>query len=143
MPPRDPLACDASIDSRTLDRFRDAHADMFANLLATYLAQMPLQVDEIVAAHARSDVAGVSAAAHALKSSSAYLGANRLADLCRTLENRLRSGQRTDAHDFVSLVADIGHEKIRVVEALVRYSPQGEVTAEEGANVRQGDRLAG
>jgi HPt (histidine-containing phosphotransfer) domain-containing protein len=62
------------------------------DLLETYLAETPEQLDAIRAAVASNDAAGLVRPAHTLKSSSATLGAMRLSSLGRELEMAGRSG---------------------------------------------------
>jgi len=69
--------------------------DALSMLLELYLEDAPQLVKEIVQASALPDLDALRFAAHSLKSSSATLGAQRLAHLCRQLEAKARSGDRT------------------------------------------------
>jgi HPt (histidine-containing phosphotransfer) domain-containing protein len=62
------------------------------DLVETYLADVPVQLDGIESAIAASDADALIRPAHTLKSSSATLGAMRLADISRALEMTGRSG---------------------------------------------------
>jgi HPt (histidine-containing phosphotransfer) domain-containing protein len=62
------------------------------DLVETYLADAPTQLDEIDAAIAADDAEALIRPAHTLKSSSATVGAMRLAESSRTLEMSGRSG---------------------------------------------------
>jgi len=62
------------------------------DLIETYLADVPLQLKGIEGAIAADDSDALIRPAHTLKSSSATLGAMRLADISRTLEMTGRSG---------------------------------------------------
>ena len=62
------------------------------DLIETYLADVPLQLEGIEGAIAADDSDALIRPAHTLKSSSATLGAMRLADISRTLEMTGRSG---------------------------------------------------
>jgi HPt (histidine-containing phosphotransfer) domain-containing protein len=69
--------------------------DFILDLVATYLAEGDEQLATITAAAEAADAAAMVPAAHTLKSSSAALGAMRLAAVCRGLEDAARAG-RTD-----------------------------------------------
>jgi HPt (histidine-containing phosphotransfer) domain-containing protein len=62
-------------------------------LVETYLADTPAQVDAISAAVEADDAAGLVRPAHTLKSSSATVGAMRLSSVARDLEMAGRSGK--------------------------------------------------
>lgn len=73
-------------------------------LVETYLADTPAQVDAISAAVEADDAAGLVRPAHTLKSSSATVGAMRLSSVARDLEMAGRSG-RLDPEARASLDA--------------------------------------
>jgi HPt (histidine-containing phosphotransfer) domain-containing protein len=62
------------------------------DLVETYLADVPAQLEGIDAAIAADDAEALIRPAHTLKSSSATVGAMRLAELSRTLEMTGRAG---------------------------------------------------
>jgi HPt (histidine-containing phosphotransfer) domain-containing protein len=62
------------------------------DLVETYLADAPVQLEGIDAAIAADDAEALIRPAHTLKSSSATVGAMRLAEVSRTLEMTGRSG---------------------------------------------------
>jgi HPt (histidine-containing phosphotransfer) domain-containing protein len=62
------------------------------DLVETYLAEAPAQVEGIVLALAGADAAALVRPAHTLKSSSATMGAARLSAIARRLEMAGRSG---------------------------------------------------
>jgi two-component system sensor histidine kinase/response regulator len=74
-------------------------------LVNAYLADGPAQVDAIEAAVAANDAAALVRPAHTLKSSSATVGAQRLAAASRELEMVGRSGS-LDSASAASLRAD-------------------------------------
>jgi HPt (histidine-containing phosphotransfer) domain-containing protein len=65
-------------------------------LVDSYLAEAPAQIEDIAAAISGSDAAALVRPAHTLKSSSATVGAMRLATLARRLEVTGRSGALDD-----------------------------------------------
>jgi HPt (histidine-containing phosphotransfer) domain-containing protein len=70
----------------------DGDTEFVVQLIETYLADAPQQLSAIDAASAASDAAALVRPAHTLKSSSATVGAQRLAALSRRLEAAGRSG---------------------------------------------------
>ena len=66
-------------------------------LIEAYLTDGERQLQEIQAAVASGDVEGLVRPAHTLKSSSATVGAARLADLARSLEHSARDAHADDA----------------------------------------------
>ena len=67
-------------------------------LIEAYLGDGKRQLEEIVAAVANADAAALVRPAHTLKSSSATVGAARLASMARSLEHAAREGHSDDAH---------------------------------------------
>jgi signal transduction histidine kinase/DNA-binding response OmpR family regulator len=95
-------------DGDTLDRKalnairglqRPGEPDLLARIVSLYAHNTPPLLDQIEQACARGDAGGVQQAAHALKSSSANVGAARVAALCRELETRARVADIADAHE--------------------------------------------
>src|SRR5512141_2462738 len=68
-------------------------------LAAAYLTEGPHNLAALVAAAAAGDAAGTVRPAHTLKSSSAALGAARLAALCRQVEYAGREGRVASADE--------------------------------------------
>jgi HPt (histidine-containing phosphotransfer) domain-containing protein len=74
-------------------------------LVDTYLADGEGQVETLREAAARSDAADLVRPAHSLKSSSLNVGALRLGELARSLEETARGGAVADAEDRVETIA--------------------------------------
>ncbi len=86
--------------------------DLLPRVIRMYLQSSPVLVEQIITGEARADAPAVRIAAHTLKSSSANLGASRLAALSREVELAAAKGQQTrDA-------AEIEKEFVRVKRAL-------------------------
>jgi HPt (histidine-containing phosphotransfer) domain-containing protein len=86
------------IDFAVVDELRESVGGdraFVADLASTYLSEGDGHVQQIADALARGDVAGVVRPAHTLKSSSAALGAARLAAISKEIEHAAREG-RTD-----------------------------------------------
>jgi PAS domain S-box-containing protein len=79
-----------AIDAKTLQAFRatagNSATTFLAELIDCYLEESPKQLQAMEAAIAQGDVKALQQIAHALKSSSASLGATILASLCKELE---------------------------------------------------------
>jgi HPt (histidine-containing phosphotransfer) domain-containing protein len=79
-------------------------ADELRQIIATFLDGSPRFLAALRDAAARSDTAGLRQAAHALKSSSAMLGAIALSTRCDELEQSGRSGTVVDAAARVAAI---------------------------------------
>ncbi len=88
-------------------------------LAAAYLSEGEGHIEQVAAALASGDIAGMVRPAHTLKSSSAALGAARLAEICRHIEHAARDGQvdglgalvdeaKTAWQDTVAAMTDMG-----------------------------------
>lgn len=91
MPDPDLPTLDAAV-LRELRASTGGDDEFVAELLEAYLADGAAQLAAIEAALAAGDAATLVRPAHTLKSSSATVGALRLAELCRGLEVAGRSG---------------------------------------------------
>jgi HPt (histidine-containing phosphotransfer) domain-containing protein len=74
-------------------------------LIDTYVADAPLQLQSMRAATVAGSAADLVRPVHTLKSSSASLGALTLADLCGSIEARARAGEVEGAATAVGNVA--------------------------------------
>jgi PAS domain S-box-containing protein len=87
---------DMPIDRKALETIRalanDTAPDLLDQVVRLYFDSAPDLVAKLRAGLAENDKDAVRGAAHSLKSSSANLGAIRLADLCKRLELAMRSG---------------------------------------------------
>jgi signal transduction histidine kinase/CheY-like chemotaxis protein len=113
----------ATLDQDTLAGVRalqrPGRPDLLARIIGLYQQESPALVAQL--AGGEPDAEAVRNAAHRLKSSSAHLGAKRLAELAAELEQRARSGALGDTEE---LVRSIRAEHARVLAAL-----EGELSA--------------
>ena len=81
------------VDVDTLDRLTAelGERDIVSQIIQLYLAKTPGTIDDLVAASARRDTDKVRQAAHQIRSSSATIGATRLAALLQRIEDRARA----------------------------------------------------
>ena len=91
-------------DIRSLQR--PDSPDILARLVNVYLKKSPALLSEIDTGMAANDADRVKLAAHALKSSSAYLGATSLAEQCRKLERKAAEKDLESAGDSVRNIVD-------------------------------------
>jgi two-component system sensor histidine kinase/response regulator len=113
-----PDELDGVLDQASLDSLMDSlggDAEFMTELIDTYVADVPLQLEALRAALAANDVAAVVRPAHTLKSASASLGALGLAERCRQLESSATAGSSEGAAQTIERIAA---EVERVVQAL-------------------------
>ena len=103
-PPVDPGVIDIScIDSiRSLQR--PGRPDILAKVVACYFNDGDSLVAAIREGFAAGDAVAVQRTAHRLKSSSAFLGASRLADYCQELEELCSGGKLPADNSLVTLI---------------------------------------
>jgi PAS domain S-box-containing protein len=84
----------ASMDIKVLHDMVGDDPDTVLGLLSDYLASMSHLAQELRAAYAGGDTAGLCAITHKLKSSSRVVGALTLGDICESLEESGKAGNR-------------------------------------------------
>jgi PAS domain S-box-containing protein len=72
--------------------------DVLANLIETFLADLPERLASMESAIERDDLESFASAAFALRGSSSAIGATQLAELCANAEKPAQSGDRSAAH---------------------------------------------
>jgi HPt (histidine-containing phosphotransfer) domain-containing protein len=96
-PPSRPAAWEQVLDREALDRLREldpgGRGGLVERVLATYAQSLAKLLEQLVAARAGADLAGLRHVSHTLKSSSASVGALQLSALCADIERRVREGQ--------------------------------------------------
>jgi HPt (histidine-containing phosphotransfer) domain-containing protein len=75
----------------------EGQPDVVVEFIDLFLGDLPARREAIRAALRDGDVEQVRAAAHALKSSAAYIGAGELARLCKEVELAARGGDLVTA----------------------------------------------
>jgi signal transduction histidine kinase/CheY-like chemotaxis protein/HPt (histidine-containing phosphotransfer) domain-containing protein len=95
------LAMNLDLDESALDTIRQLQRpgkpDILGKIVNMYLDKTPTLIADIESGIAANDSSKVKMAAHTLKSSSAYLGATGLADLCNKLEAKAANDDLEDA----------------------------------------------
>jgi HPt (histidine-containing phosphotransfer) domain-containing protein len=91
---------DAVLDAACLDRIRDLGGPedpgLLLELIELYIEDAGRRMKDLASAMRQTDLEAVARAAHALKSSSANMGALVFADICRKIETRARVGESVD-----------------------------------------------
>jgi HPt (histidine-containing phosphotransfer) domain-containing protein len=110
-----PPAGKAPIDPAVIALFRRRRPGFLERILTAYLDEAPKYLQNLKAASVAEDYSAMKMAAHTLKSSSANVGAVRLAEFCQEIENTI---SRKDAAALGSLLGSVGGEYFAVEEAL-------------------------
>lgn len=114
-----PASEESVIDEGMIGALKAGRPDLLARLIKTFLAYAPDALAGLEQAREDIDLSRLSMLAHALKSSSANLGAVKLASLCRDLEQRALAGSKAEA---IALVVEIKVAFERVAEALEKQA---------------------
>jgi HPt (histidine-containing phosphotransfer) domain-containing protein len=94
-----------SLDESALKNLRDLGGDDFlAEVIEAFLADGPTLIADLRRSLDSRNPEELRRTAHTLKSNGATLGADRFAELCRTLEQRARDGELDDAPDLVDRI---------------------------------------
>jgi signal transduction histidine kinase/CheY-like chemotaxis protein/HPt (histidine-containing phosphotransfer) domain-containing protein len=124
--PSGPCGLPEALDPEALDEIRKLTSDgapLLGRVLDLYGEVTPIKVRELREALSRGDTATLRAVAHALKSSSANIGARHLAELCRCLEEKLRKDVVSDPAPDVARIEDEVRRVASAIEALKRGTP--------------------
>lgn len=103
------------LDAGRIASHRQRRPGFLERLVAAYLEEAPRNFASLEAGIAAGDLDAVRMAAHALKSSSANLGAMRLSEICQQIESAALSN---DAGAVSALMATIGGELSAADQAL-------------------------
>ena len=108
-----------------LDKFRERERNgrkkVLERIVTAYLKQAPADIDRLREAVNNGDLMAVRSAAHAMKSSSANVGAMRLSTMCQQLESRAR---KQVSADLDAQLADIDEMFSKVIKALSAQCPR-------------------
>ena len=81
------------LDSEILEELRVVMGNEFAGLLQTFVQDSGQRVQAIARELAAQDAVALRAAAHSFKGSSSNMGARRLAQLCKEIEELALAGE--------------------------------------------------
>lgn len=105
------------LDEEIIVELREVMEEEFADLLQSFLNDLPLQLDLLQAVIAKGDVDQLYQIAHKLKSSCGSMGALRLAELVRRLEQAGRSKMLADARELLQQTRAIATETVVGLQA--------------------------
>ena len=134
-PPRsdvDKVETQARLDHALIERMSATRPALLGRLIETYLSYAPKAVSQLVAGAVEESWDTLARTAHGLKSSSANVGADRLAALTKSLERKARD-KAIDAATAIALVDSIQTEFNAV--ALELDMVQEQVTAATATGV--------
>jgi two-component system, sensor histidine kinase and response regulator len=111
----------AVLDPQTVGRIRALHRpggpDLFAKVVGLYVASSLALTEAMRAAALSHDAVGIRQAAHALKSSSANVGAMAFAELCKHVELAVEHGKLDDARVLVDRLLGEHQQVLQALDA--------------------------
>jgi HPt (histidine-containing phosphotransfer) domain-containing protein len=108
------------LDQAIMAELRESTGDDEAfvrELIAAYVAEAPEHLDGMARAAAAADAAAIVRPAHTLKSSSASVGAMRLAAICRSIEEAGRESRADGLDDRVRQAHTIWRATLDALQA--------------------------
>lgn len=117
----DPQVLDQQVLNRLRMMQRPGAPSILQKVIDIYLNNSPALIDDIRTAVFNKDIDALTRAAHSLKSSSANLGASRLSELCRSLEQMGRSKVLHGADEtLVQLLDESAHVMAALKAELIK-----------------------
>jgi HPt (histidine-containing phosphotransfer) domain-containing protein len=114
------MSGNSHLDQNAVQELRGIMGSDFALLVQTFIRDSAQRIESIRAGANTGDADQLRRAAHSFKGSAANMGAPRLADLCRALEELGRLGDASGAYPLVDdLVIEYGAVE-RELTALLR-----------------------
>lgn len=107
------------IDDEIIAELREVMEEEFADLISSFLNDLPVQLDLIQEAIARSDAVALYRIAHKFKSSCGSLGAMRLAELFRRLEQAGRQNALEGIAELLAETRGIAQETVTQLVAML------------------------
>lgn len=99
-------AMESGLAPETSDSLREKKPDLWKKLVGIYLAETPNNLNELQNALSTGDFAAARLAAHTIKSSSANMGALKLADLSNQIETAAETADLENGRRFLPAVLD-------------------------------------
>lgn len=104
----DPI--DWTVTAELAEMFGDGGDEIVRDVVHTYLGETPALLESLLGGAAADDFEEVGRAAHTIKSSSAYVGATVLSEICARLEAIARDGSLADACDLLGSIESMAGE---------------------------------
>ncbi len=104
------------LDRDVLESLRDIMQDDFHDLIETFVKDARLRCQVLHNAQQQGDLDALRRAAHSFKGSSANIGAHRLSDLCRQLEDGLVNGSDISLPSYLASIESASAEVLAQLE---------------------------
>lgn len=105
------------LDDEIIVELREVMEDEFADLLLNFLNDLPVQLDGLQTAIDRGDLDRLYRTAHKFKSSCGSIGALRLAELMRRLEQAGRQKKPDDTQEWLQRARAVAAETVAGLRA--------------------------
>ena len=106
------------LDPTVFNEMRELMDDALGEFISTYLGNSPRLIDQMEQGLAASDAEAIHHSAHQLKGGSGSIGAMRLYELARQIEQMARDG---GTQDIEPLLQELKTEYLRVDAALQEH----------------------
>ena len=107
------------LDDEVITELRDVMEDEFATLLNIFLKDLPVQIERLRGALAESNADDLYQVAHKFKSSCGSIGALRLAEMVRRLEQAGRQNALDGAVELLRQLETVARETVVGLQALL------------------------
>ena len=107
------------LDGNTIEELKEVMEDEFPDLVQTFLRDLPIHLDEIVAAIDGKNPEALRTSAHKLKSGSGSIGALQLAEIARQLEIMGRDGMVAGAEPGLRQLKSTAAQTHIALQALI------------------------
>jgi HPt (histidine-containing phosphotransfer) domain-containing protein len=104
------------LDFAVVDMLKDIMGDDFQLLLQTFVADVPIRLQDLNTCLEQGDIPGMEKPAHTLKGSSANMGAILLSSICAELVDQIRAGNVPEPEQMVRKI----EQETEVVQDLIK-----------------------
>ena len=131
-------AAPSCLNTAMLHQMQQSHPELFSRMIETFKNYAPEMEAQLISASTDSKRESLRMAAHSLKSSSANVGATKVTELCRTLENLIRSNPDANSVVCDTFVVDIRRELNAAVHELsAMVTPQTNTASSDGVKKKR------
>jgi len=110
---------DTPVNLTKLEEMKDVMGDIFIQLVPAYLEQSDEMIEAMPELLINGDIETLERYAHSMKSSSLNVGAEKLSDIARELEDTSRS--KGDSNVLNGMISEITEEYMKVKSQLQDY----------------------
>ncbi len=111
------------LDEEVIASLRDIMDDDFIDLIQTFLGDSDLRMQSLREAAASREAETIRKAAHSFKGSSGNIGARRLSELCRQLEELMSAGKPADMDAFLEELERQHQELVALLRPMAEAAP--------------------